>query len=102
MAHQEHGARLFGQGAKPAGILEHPGTLKKESADRMKESWKSAYGGIQNSHSVAVLEEGMTFKQIELTSEDSQWLESRKFQVEEIARFLRIPLHKLNSLERAT
>jgi len=102
LAQQEHGSRLFGQGAKPAGVLQHPGRLQKDGADRLRKSWRNAYGGIENSHSVAVLEEGMTFQQIELTSEDSQWLESRKFSVEEVARVFRVQLHKLMSLDRAT
>ena len=102
MAAQEHGARLFGQGARPAGVLTHPGKLDQPTSDRIRQSWERAYGGLSNAHSVAVLEEGMQFERVQLTSEDSQWIESRKFQIEEIARFYRIPLHKMNSMERAT
>ena len=101
MSAQEHGARLFGQGARPAGVLTHPGKVDKLGADRISASWQNAYGGMSNAHSIAVLEEGMTFNQIELTSEDSQWIESRKFQIEEISRFYRIPLSKMNVLESA-
>lgn len=101
MSAQEHGARLFGQGARPAGVLTHPGKLDKIGADRVKQSWQSAYGGLTQAHSVAVLEEGMNFQQIEMTSEDSQWIESRKFQLEEISRYYRIPLSKLNVMENA-
>ncbi len=101
VATERHGARLFANGAKPSGILKHGGILSDEAADRLKTSTEAALTG-DNAHSILLLEEGMDWAQTTMTSEDSQFLETRKFQIAEIARFWRIPPHKIADLERAT
>lgn len=102
LAMEKHGSSLFGKGARPSGILEYSKPLGKETAARLRESWQAAHGGGENSGQTAVLEDGMTFRPIQLTSVDLQFLELRRFQIAEIARVFRVPLHMLNDLERTT
>ncbi len=100
IAAEEYGASFMKNGASPGGVLEHPGTLK--NPDRVRESWNNIYQGTGNAHKVAVLEEGMTFKPITLKPDEVQFLETRKFQLDEIARLYRIPPHMIGDLEHAT
>ena len=102
LAAEEYGARYFGNGARPGGVLEHPGRLGQDAADRLRKSWVEMHAGLTNQHRVAILEEGMKYNQVGLPPEDSQFLQTRKFQVEEIARFYRIPPHMIQDLERST
>src|SRR5690606_13061556 len=83
------------------GVLEHPGKLSKEAAERLKASVEEAISG-DNLHRVLLLEEGLKWHQVGLSSEDAQFLETRKFQRQEIAAFYRMPLHKIGDLERST
>lgn len=96
------GSTFFGNGAMPGGTLEHPHTLKDEAMKRLRESWKAMHGGASKAHKVAILEEGMKYTPIGIANKDSQFLESRQFQVVEIARWFRIQPHKIGSLERST
>ena len=100
MATEEYGAKFFANGAAPGGVLEHPGTIK--DPQKVKESWNAAYQGSSNSHRVAVLEEGMKYQQIGIPPEQAQFLETRKFQINEIARIFRIPPHMLADLEKSS
>lgn len=102
MAAEEHGAKFFANGITPSGILTHPTKLSKEAGERLKAQWNSSYGGSGNSHSMLVMEEGMKFEPISLTNEQSQFIETRKFQVSDIARWFRVPPHMIGDLERAT
>lgn len=97
----KHGSRVFRNGALPTGILQHPGKLSKESLERLRESWEASYGGV-NSGKTAILEEGMTFTGLTMSNEDMQYLETRSFQVEDIARIYRVPLHMIQSVENST
>ena len=100
LATEEYGASFFANGANPGGVLEHPGIVKDPA--RIRESWNSVYGGNGKVHKVAVLEEGMSFKPIAIPPDQAQFLETRKFQINEIARIFRIPPHMIGDLERAT
>lgn len=102
IAAERYGAKLFAQGARPSGTLTHPGKLTPEGAERLSESWNTAYSGIGNAGKVAVLEEGMKFEALALSSEDAQYIASRGFSIIEIARIFRVPPHKLMDLGRAT
>jgi len=102
LAAEEFGARFFGNDARPGVVLEHPGTLGDEAHKRLRESWESRHGGLDKSHRVAILEEGLKVHEIGLPPEDAQFLQTRKFQVSEIARMFRIPPHMIADLERAT
>ena len=95
-----YGASFYANGAAPSGVLEHPGTIKDPK--KLREAWEAAYGGTNNAHKTAVLEEGVKYQPISLSPEDSQFLETRKFQIEEIARLYRVPLHMIGDLEHAT
>ncbi len=100
MATEEYGAKFFANGAAPGGVLEHPGTIK--DPQKVKDSWNAAYQGSTNSHRVAVLEEGMKYQQIGIPPEQAQFLETRKFQINEIARIFRVPPHMLADLEKSS
>lgn len=102
LATQEYGARFFGNGSRPGGVLQHPGKLTKEGADRLRTSWEEMHRGLSESHRVAILEEGMAWQQIGIPPEDAQFLETRKFQVAEIARVFHVPPHMLADLDRST
>jgi HK97 family phage portal protein len=102
LAAQEYGARFFENDASPGGVLEHPGTLKDDAAtERMRKSWQEAHTG-KNRGKIAILEEGLKYTKIGLTNKDAQFLESRKFQAEEIARIFRVQPHKIGLLDKAT
>lgn len=101
-ATEKYGSKYFGNGAKPGGVLEHPGNLSEEASKRLRNAWNEMHNGLDNAHRVAILEEGLTYKQIGLPPEDSQFLETRKFQIAEISRIFRVPLHMLSELERST
>lgn len=100
MATEEFGSRFFGNGARPGGILEHPGVVK--DPEKLRKSWEEVYKGVHNSHKIAVLEEGMKYHEIGIPPEDAQFLETRKFQLNEICRIFRVPPHLVGDLERAT
>ena len=85
MACEEYGASFFANGASPSGVLEHPGVLKDPA--KVRDSWNAVYRGTGNAHKVAVLEEGMKYQQIGIPPEEAQFLETRKFQLDEIAGF---------------
>jgi HK97 family phage portal protein len=100
LAVEKYGSAFFKNGAQPAGVLEHPGVLK--DPQKIRDNWMNAYGGAGNAHKVAVLEEGMAYKPISLPPEDSQFLSTREFGVEEICRIFRVPPHMVQDLKRAT
>ncbi len=100
LACEEYGASFFENGANPGGVLEHPGVLKDPA--KVRESWQSVYGGSRNAGKVAVLEEGMKYQQIGIPPEEAQFLETRKFQINEIARLYRIPPHMVGDLDKSS
>jgi len=102
LASEQFGARFFGDGATPSGIVEYPKTLKQEALDNFKKEVRRAYNGLENSHKIMILEEGLKYHQVTIPPEAAQFLETRKFQVAEIARIFRVPPHMLGDLERAT
>lgn len=102
IATERYGASFFGSGAKPGGVLEHPQQLSKEAQERLRTSWNSMHSGLENAHRIAILEEGMKYTQIGLPPEDSQFLQTREFQLTEIARMFRVPPHLLADLSKAT
>jgi len=102
MATEEYGSRFFGNGARPGGVLKHPLKLSEEAYSRLSKSWDRRHQGLENSQRVAILEEGMDYAAIGIPPEDAQFLETRKFQVNEIARLYRIPPHMIGDLDRAT
>lgn len=100
LATEEYGSKFFANGAAPSGVLEHPGTIKDPA--RVRESWQSTFGGFHNSNKIAVLEEGMKYTPISISPEQAQFLETRKFQIDEIARIFRVPPHMVGDLEKSS
>lgn len=100
LAVEKYGSSFFKNGAQPSGVLEHPGVLK--NPEKIRENWSAVYGGANNAHKVAVLEEGMQYKPISLPPEDSQFLSTRQFGVNEICRIFRVPPHMVQDLDHAT
>lgn len=102
MALNGYAKDFFESGSNMGGFVEYPGTLDEESYQRFKESWNSTYSGVVNQHKIAFLEEGFKFNQLGRNPNESQALESRKFQVTEICRIMGVPPHKVFDLDRAT
>ncbi len=100
IATEEYGSKFFANGAAPSGVLEHPGTIKDPS--KVRESWMSQFGGSANSGKIAVLEEGMKYTPISISPEQAQFLETRKFQINEIARIFRVPPHMVGDLDKSS
>lgn len=100
IATEEYGSKFFANGAAPSGVLEHPGTIKNPS--KVRESWQQTFGGSANSNKIAVLEEGMKYMPISISPEQAQFLETRKFQINEIARIFRVPPHMVGDLEKSS
>jgi len=102
MALEEFGARFFGNGARPGVVLEHPAELSSKAATRLKEAFEARHQGLSGAHRIAILEEGMKLHEYGVSPEQAQALESRKFQVVEIARLFNVPPHMLKDLDRST
>ena len=102
IATEQYGAKFFGNNANPSGIIEHPNKLTPEARKNLRESWASRHQGLDNAHRVSILEEGMTWKQQSLPPDDAQFLQTRKFQLSEIARIFRVPPHFIGDLDKAT
>lgn len=102
MATEEFGARFFSNGARPGMVLEHPGKLSDQAFERLKASWRDDHQGLSNSHKIRILEEGMKVEAVGIPPEEAQFLQTRTFQAQEIARIYRMPPHKIGLLENST
>ena len=100
IAAEEYGAKFFSNNATPGGILEFPGVIKDH--EKVRESWRQGFGGSNNAQNIAILEQGMKFTPITISPEQAQFLETRKFQIDEIARLFRIPPHMIGDLEKSS
>lgn len=102
IAADAYGARFFQNDASPRGALRSQGKLSEPARKNIRESWEQLHRGFENAHRTALLEEGLDWVSIGISNQDSQLLEIMKFNVEEIARFFGVQLHKIQSLDRAT
>ena len=102
LATEQYGASFFGQGAHVGGVLMHDKLLSDEAHQHIKESWVKNRSGLINAHKPVILEEGMKYEKLGIPPEDAQFLETRSFQVHEVARWYGVPVHKLAELERTT
>ncbi len=102
MAVTEHGARYFSNSARPLGILEHPQKLDDPAYLRLKADWAEQHQGLDNAHRVAILEEGMTWRETGQNMVDAQYIETAQLTDEGIARIYKVPQHRIGLLERAT
>lgn len=100
IAAEEYGGRFFANNATPSGILSTAGTLKDPG--KVSDAWQAAYGGTRNSNKVAVLEEGLQYQPISMPNADAQFLETRKFQIEEICRIFQVPPHLVADLSKSS
>ena len=101
LATEEYGARFFSNDATPGGFLEMPGKLSEDAQTRLKKSWQEAHSGGSNAHKVAILEEGLQWKSVGMGNKDSQFLETRNFQVEDIARIFKVPSILIGHADKA-
>jgi HK97 family phage portal protein len=102
MAMETFGSHFFGQGTHPGVVVSHPNKLDAQTHKNMKNSLTEVYSGLGQSHRLMLLEEGMKIEKIGIPPEDSQFLESRQFQVPEIARWFNLPPHKLKDLTKSS
>jgi HK97 family phage portal protein len=102
LAAEEYGARLFGSGSLASGILETEQRLTQDQADKLKSRWKARTGGLDKAHEVAVLDWGTKFHQLTIPPEDAQFIESRRFQIQEVARMFGVPPHMLMDTTTST
>jgi HK97 family phage portal protein len=102
MALEEHGARLFSNGARPGGLFKYGKVLNEATLKRLREQLSASHEGGANSGRTMILEDGMSFEALAFNSVDSQFLELRQFAIAEIARIFRIPAHLLGDLSRST
>ena len=102
LALREYGSRVLQNDARPGVILRHPNTLSPLAKKNLRDSWESTHGGFTNAGRTAILEEGMDATVLGLPRQDMMFLEAGKWQVTEVARWLRLAPHKIGDLERAT
>jgi len=95
IAAQQFGAKLFGTGARPSGVLEHPGRLSDDARQRLRADYERLHSGLDNAHRIAILEEGMKWQALGVPPDDAQFLQTRQFQVAEVARWFNVPSSKL-------
>lgn len=100
MAMETFGSHLFSQGVNPGAIIKHPGQVKDIGA--MKKALTETYAGLGKTHRLMLLEDGMDFERVGIPPNDSQFLESRQFQIPEIARWFNLPPHKLKDLTKSS
>jgi HK97 family phage portal protein len=102
IAAEQYGGSFFGNGSVPSGFITLPGKLSPEQSQSLRNSWYAAYGGLLNANRTAVLFEGAKFEKISIPPDEAQFIETRKFQVSEIARWYRVPPHMIGDLEKST
>jgi HK97 family phage portal protein len=99
---EQHGAKLFANAASPSGILKHPQMISADAAKRLRDSFAEQHAGSDNAHKTMLLEEGMSWEKMSMTSEEAQFLETRRYQRSEIAMFFGVPPHMLGDVDRGT
>jgi HK97 family phage portal protein len=100
IATENYGAGFFANNANPSGILEHEKTINHP--ETVRNTWEFLYKGVNNSNKLAILEDGLKFRTVSVPPDQAQFLETRKFQLNEIARIFRIPPHLIGDLEKST
>jgi HK97 family phage portal protein len=102
MAMETFGSMFFGQGTNPGVIVSHPGTLSTQGHENLQSSLIAAYSGLNKSHKLLLMEEGMKVEKYGIPPNDCQFLESRQFQIPEVARWFNLPPHKLKDLTKSS
>jgi HK97 family phage portal protein len=99
---EQNAATFFGNGSRPDGVLKYPGKITPETREETRREWNKTHAGPSRAHTVAVLDQGLDYSPMMMSNEDAQMVDSRKLSVTDMARWLRVPPHKLYDLERAT
>jgi HK97 family phage portal protein len=99
---EQYSGSSFANGARPGGILKHPGKLTTDARRNIRDEWDAMHRGADKAGRIAVLQEGMEFQAMQMSAVDAQLLEQRQFQIAEVARWFNIPPHLLRDLSRAT
>jgi len=99
---EQYSGSSFANGARPGGILKHPGKLTTDARRNIRDEWDAMHRGADKAGRIAVLQEGMEFQAMQMSAVDAQLLEQRQFQISEVARWFNIPPHLLRDLSRAT
>jgi len=99
---EEFGNTFFKNGAKPSSVLATDRALSEQAIERLKNSFSNTYAKLKNSNSTIILEEGLTFKPISISPEQAQFLSSRQFSIEEVARIFNVPPHMLKDLSKSS
>jgi len=102
LASQKYGSKFFANGAMPGAVVEVPGTMSEEGLARAREAWRAANSGVDNAHRVALLTEGAKFSKVAMSPDEAQFLETRQFQVPEIARIFGVPPHLISDATNST
>lgn len=102
LALQDFGSKYFANGTNIGGVAEHPGKLGEKARTNLKNDLQENFTGVNNAHKLIILEEGMKYQKIGIPAQDAQFIESRKFQLEEIARYFGVQLHMVQNLDRST
>jgi HK97 family phage portal protein len=102
LASREFASAMYANGAVSTGVLKHPGRLHAETHKKLREDFAAKYTGIKNAYKPILLEEGMEWQQISLLPKDTQFIETSKATVADVARWYRIPPHMIGDLEHAT
>lgn len=101
LAVQTHGAKYFSNGAEPGVVLSHPGELDDKSYERLQGDWEEMHQGLEKSHRVAILEEGMTIEKLTATNEDAQFIQTKSMTIADIGRIFNVSLDMLNETDKA-
>lgn len=102
MAAEQYGAKLFGSGSLATGILQTEQRLTSSQADAIQRRWREKRAGLASAHETIVLDRGANFTQLSIPPEDAQFIESRRFQISEIARIFGVPPHMLMDTDKST
>lgn len=102
LAQEEHRARFYANGARPGGVLSHPGVLDASTKERMRRDWQENYGGASNAHRTAILDEGVKYEPIVMSMVDAEFTATFKLSLGDISRIYGVPLHMLAELDPST
>jgi HK97 family phage portal protein len=102
LAAQKYGSKFFANGAVPGAVVEVPGTMSEDGLKRAREAWRTANTGVDNAHRVALLTEGAKFSKVAMSPDEAQFLQTRQFQVPEIARIFGVPPHLISDATNST
>ena len=102
LAAEGYSARFYSQNARPGGILQTPNKLNDDVAKRVKDSWEAAHAGLANAHRVAVLEQGLEWKQTGMTNQDADLIAQLDWSIADVARFFNVPLHMIQQMTKTT